>query len=102
MKLSKKGFEKILDACQFDEDRATYALNFSNPEKDYCFEIEETEFESNDFEDCVMLTIKEAKEILQSSYDVLSWSRVGPTHMNNALNVQELLKYRIEQAEAAK
>lgn len=60
------------------------------------------ELEPGDLEDCVMLTIKEAKEILQSSYDVLSWSMVGPTHMNNALNVQELLKYRIEQAEAVK
>lgn len=99
MKLSKKGFEKILDSCQFDEARATYALNFSNPEKDYYFEIEETNFESNDFEDCVMLTVKEAKEILQSSYDVLSWSMVGPTHRDNALYVQKLLKYRIDQAE---
>ena len=60
------------------------------------------ELEPGDLEDCVMLTIKEAKEILQSSYDVLSWSMVGPTHRDNAVYVQNLLKYRIEQAETVK
>lgn len=89
MKLSKKGLMRLLDVA-FDGDEF-YQANAL-----------EVEFEPGDLEDCVMLTVKEAKEILQSSYDVLSWARVGPTHMNNALNVQELLKYRIEQAEASK
>lgn len=102
MKLSKKGFKKIIGTCQFNDAIATYTLNFSSADKDYCFEVQGTSFESNDFEDCVMLTIKEAKEILQSSYDVLSWSMVGPTHKDNALYVQKLLKYRIEQAEMSK
>lgn len=100
MKLSKKGFNKILSTCSFDEELAKYSLKYSDYDKDYFFEIEKTNFESNDFEDCVMLTVKEAKEILQSSYDVLSWSMVGPTHRDNALSAQSLLKYRIEQAES--
>lgn len=60
------------------------------------------DFQQEDFTGAVVLTVEEAKEILQSSYDVLSWSMVGPTHRDNALSVQKLLKYRIEQAEAAK
>ena len=100
MKLSKKGFKKIISTCKFDDAIATYTLNFSSPDKDYCFEVQGTSFKSNDFEDCVMLTIKEAKEILQSSYDVLSWADCPCIQKENALNVQELLKYRIEQAEA--
>ena len=85
MKLSEKGIKRF-NRLYWEDDE----------------QLHEIEFEPDDLEDCVMLTIKEAKEILQSSYDVLSWARVGPTHMNNALNVQELLKYRIEQAEAVK
>ena len=85
MKLSKKGFNKIYDNV-IEEQYDPMFLNF----------------ESNDFQDCVILTVKEAKEILQSSYDVLSWSMVGPTHRDNAVYVQNLLKYRIEQAEAVK
>lgn len=60
------------------------------------------EFNQDDFQEAIVLSIKEAKEILQSSYDVLSWSMVGPTHRDNAVYVQNLLKYRIEQAEASK
>ena len=45
----------------------------------------------------VLLTVEEAKEILQSSYDVLSWADCGYTHTDNALKVQKLLKDRIEQ-----
>ena len=96
MKLSKKGFEKILDACQFDEDRATYALNFSNPEKDYCFEIEETEFESNDFEDCVMLTVEEAKAFWDDARDFyVHQSRISDDFEQLLSDIEE----RIEQAE---
>lgn len=90
MKLSEKGIDRLY---------AQVWMNQEDLPQDEIFGFETLEFQSDDFEDCVMLTVKEAKEILQSSYDVLSWSRVGPTHMNNALNVQELLKYRIEQAE---
>ena len=77
MKLSEKGKRKIPDNFYW----------FAN------------EFEPDDFEGCVVLTVEEAKEILQSSYDVLSWANCGYTHTDNALKVQKLLKDRIEQAE---
>lgn len=99
-KLSEKALKKIQDEMEHGEYQIP--CGYENVEGMSIYHLAEHDFESNDFEDCVMLTIKEAKEILQSSYDVLSWARVGPTHMNNALNVQELLKYRIEQAEAVK
>ena len=63
MKLSKKGFKKIISTCKFDDAIATYTLNFSSPDKDYCFEVQGTSFKSNDFEDCVMLTIAQSKEL---------------------------------------
>lgn len=102
MKLSANGIEKIHHNCR----RMTYIIaGESGKPGDYTqYEglagAEDLEFERGDFKDCVVLTIKEAKEILQSSYDVLSWSMVGPTHRDNALYVQNLLKYRIEQAES--
>ena len=85
MKLSEKGIKRF-NRLYWEDDE----------------QLHEIEFEPDDLEDCVMLTIKEAKEILQSSYDVLSWSMVGPTHRDNAVYVQNLLKYRIEQAEVSK
>lgn len=100
MKLSEKGLRKILRTCKFDEDRSTYVLKHSEAIEDYYFEIEESNFESNDFEDCVMLTVKEVKEILQSSYDVFSYSECPCIHQDNALKVQALLKGKIEEAES--
>lgn len=85
MRLSEKGFEKI-------------EVDFGG----YCWGWENYEFEPDDFQDAVILTVEEAKEILQSSYDVLSWTICGPTHRDNALNVQRLLKHRIEQAKMSK
>ncbi len=66
-----------------------------------CDNLQKRGINQEDIENAVVLTVKEAKEILQSSYDVLSWSMstVGPTHRDNALYVQKLLKYKIEQAE---
>ena len=63
MKLSEKGFHKVLQTCRFDEDRATYVLKYSDANKDYFFEVQGTEFKSDDFEDCVVLTSEQAKEI---------------------------------------
>lgn len=77
MKLSDKGKRKILDNRYW----------FSE------------EFDQSDFQGVVCLTVDEAKEILQSSYDVMSWAMLGPTHRDNALKVQRFLKHRIEQAE---
>ena len=62
-------------------------------EQDWCFGNTKEE------EPKVILTIKEAKEILQSSYDVLSWASCPYIHEDNALKVQRILKIRIEQAE---
>ena len=50
----------------------------------------------------IELTVKQAKEILQSSYDVLSWADCPCIHRENALNVQELLKSLIDKVEKAK
>lgn len=93
MKLSNKGVDKLY---------AQVWMNQEDLPQDKVFEFENLNFDQSDFQDCVMLSVKEAKEILQSSYDVLSWSMVGPTHRDNALSVQKLLKYRIEQAEMSK
>lgn len=93
MKLNNKGVDRLY---------AQIWMNQEDLPQDRGFEFETLDFDQSDFQDCVMLTIKEAKEILQSSYDVLSWSMVGPTHKDNALYVQKLLKYRIEQAEMSK
>ena len=98
MKLSKKGFEKILDACQFDEDRATYALNFSNPEKDYCFEIEETEFESNDFEGMICLTVDEIFTLKQMVQWVIKSSRLNNTNKAFLETTYNFLNERFEKA----
>ena len=71
MKLSKKGFKKIISTCKFDDAIATYTLNFSSPDKDYCFEVQGTSFKSNDFEDCVMLTVEEARAIKERLSDLM-------------------------------
>lgn len=44
----------------------------------------------------VWLTAEEAEQVLQSSYDVLSWANCGPTITEQAMHVQNLLKQRIE------
>ena len=93
MKLSKKGLKS------FDKQMTEIVLDNNFEKWDRFSAIRQVKFEPGDLEDCVMLTVKEAKEILQSSYDVLSWSMVGPTHRDNALYVQSLLKYKIDQAE---
>ena len=102
MKLSKKGFEKILDTCLFDEDRATYTLNFSSPKKDYYFEIQETDFEPDDFQGTVILTVEEAKEILKDYVDTIccvakqcGYHEVRIAHPESI----DSLLMRIEQAE---
>ena len=92
MKLSKKGFKKIISTCKFDDAIATYTLNFSSPDKDYCFEVQGTSFKSNDFEGCVMLTIKEAKDILHSLN--CAWSRCPVK-----AECKDLIKKKIEEVE---
>lgn len=79
MKLSEKGFEKILDTCHFDEDRATYALNYSWPKKDYHFEIQETEFEPDDFEDF-------EKELSKFFFKLMEEQKPLPADMARLLN----------------
>lgn len=104
MKLNEKGIEKIHHNCR----RMTYIVAGESGQRgDYSqYEgldgADELEFEQDDFKDCVILTVDEAKEILQSSYDVFSWAVCGPTHRDNALNVQRLLKHRIEQVKMSK
>ena len=79
MKLSEKGFEKILDTCHFDEDSATYALNYSWPKKDYHFEIQETEFEPDDFEDF-------EKELSKFFFKLMEEQKPLPADMARLLN----------------
>ncbi len=55
-----------------------------------------------DIEDCVVLSTKEAKAILQTSYEVLYYSDCELTLTNKALYVQRLLKERIEEVEKDK
>lgn len=98
MKLSEKGFEKILDTCHFDEDSATYALNYSWPKKGYHFEIQETEFEPDDFQGVVCLTVEEAKAIAYK----LGYLGALTTHSKTekeTLELTDMLWWRIEQAE---
>ena len=105
MKLSKKGFEKILDTCLFDEDRATYTLNFSSPKKDYYFEIQETDFEPDDFQGTVILTVEEAKQVQQEFLDIVceivrAFGYHGVKFVKPASLI--MLEERIEQAEKKK
>lgn len=105
MKLSKKGFKKIISTCKFDDAIATYTLNFSSPDKDYCFEVQGTSFKSNDFEDCVMLTIEEAKEIIGTyigtNCEIVKQHGIPELKIKNPNWLIHLLE-RIEQAEVAK
>ena len=50
MKLSKQGFRKIIEMCSYDDQNATYTLNFSDPDKDYYYAVEGIEFNEQDFE----------------------------------------------------
>ena len=96
MKLSKKGFKKIISTCKFDDAIATYTLNFSSPDKDYCFEVQGTSFKSNDFEDCVMLTVEEAKAFWDDARDFyVHQSRISDDFEQLLSDINE----RIEQAE---
>ena len=98
MKLNKKFIAMFREEAK----KAQWEINCWNGKSiddlvvDY---LERKELKPEDFTGMVVLTIKEAKEILQSSYDVMSWAKLGPTHIDNALNVQELLKHRIELVE---
>lgn len=47
----------------------------------------------------IVLTLEEAKEILQSSYNLLSWANCPCIQEDKALEIQSYLKERIEQAE---
>ena len=100
MKLSEKGFEKILDTCHFDEDRATYALNYSWPKKDYHFEIQGTEFKQDDFQDMVILTIEEAKQVKTFLDDAIKLHDKGIVVIQSTgFDTVQLIKERISKAE---
>lgn len=55
----------------------------------------------DDFEDCVMLTIDEAKEILKD-LKYLGYMTSSPTQETKAYNHSNMLLHRLEQAEVAK
>ena len=99
MKLSEKGFEKILDTCHFDEDSATYALNYSWPKKDYHFEIQGTEFESKDFEGMICLTVDEVFTLKQMVQWVIKSSRLNNTNKAFLETTYNFLNERFEKAE---
>lgn len=79
MKLSKKGFKKIISTCKFDDAIATYTLNFSSPDKDYCFEVQGTEFEPDDFEDF-------EKELSKFFFKLMEEQKPLPADMARLLN----------------
>ena len=104
MKLSKKGFTKILSTCSFDEDLARYSLKYSDCNKDYFFEIEEVEFEQDDFKDVITLTVEEAKAIAVTMFALHKFcqtflSGVNDNFLIKASKVNHVLDKRIEQAE---
>ena len=68
MKLNEKGLLKILNACYVDEDYDEYVLRSLN-RKENLFEIQDTAFEQDDFQDVIILTLEEAKKIS----DALEW-----------------------------
>ena len=103
MKLSKKGFKKIISTCKFDDAIATYTLNFSSPDKDYCFEVQGTSFKSDDFEDCVMLTVEEAKTFLNITKVLKFCAQISKNkHFGHLKNLEKVLTDRIERALIAK
>lgn len=99
MKLSEKGFEKILDTCHFDEDRATYALNYSWPKKDYHFEIQGTEFEPDDFKGMVCLTVDEIFTLKQMVQWVMKSSKLNNMNKVFLEKTYNFLNERFEKAE---
>ena len=56
-------------------------------------------FEQDDLQGMVVLTVEEAKKILETSYEVLYLSDCETTLTNEATDAQNLLKQRIKLAE---
>lgn len=79
MKLNKKGLKRLLDVA-FDGDEF------------YQSNALEVEFEPDDFESCVVLTVMEAKDVLHSLN--CAWSRCPVK-----AECKDLIKKKIEQAE---
>lgn len=98
MKLSEKGFHKVLRTCRFDEDRATYVLKYSEANKDYFFEVQGTKFESDDFTGAVILTTEEAKAIAYKLGYLMALTTQSKTEKETQ-ELTDMLWWRIEQAE---
>ena len=61
MKLSEKALKKIQDEMEHGEYQIP--CGYENVEGMSIYHLEEHEFEPDDFEDCVVLTVMEVKEI---------------------------------------
>lgn len=100
MKLSEKGWDKVLDeALYFDEDIANESLEWSNDKQEY--KLRHMEFEPDDFEGVVCLTLEEAKGLLEISRDYRMYL-FEHCRIPLSLSVNEAftaLRERIEQAE---
>ena len=92
MKLNSKGFNKLLDwAFKCKKDNAF--LGNGKPE-----------FEPDDFVDCVVLTIEEAKKVANAYEDLASISRVllCPDNESIFLTARNELLRRVKKAEGEK
>lgn len=104
MKLSEKGWDRLLyEALYWDEDIANEALEWSNIKQEY--KLRHIEFEPDDFEGVVVLTLDEAKRIVDSLHRAIK-AHVEVSRLTNGwveVSIEEndiyMLKEKIEQAE---
>ena len=105
MKLSEKGYAKVFEKCTYKDpddvkDNCILIEKGMNPFENEST-LDELEFEPNDFTDCVVLTVEEAKEILKDYTDTVcivakqcGYHEVRIAHPDSI----KLLLMRIEQA----
>jgi hypothetical protein len=89
MKLSEKGINRLY---------AQVWMNQEDLPQDEIFEFETLEFQSDDFEGVVMLTVEEAKKI-STFFDVVECCAYGFKLSDEERILWEIIEKRIEQAE---
>lgn len=94
IKLSNKGVDKLY---------AQVWMNQEDLPQDKIFGFETLEFKSDDFEDCVMLTVEEAKTFLNMTKVLKFCAQISKNkHFGHLKNLEKVLTDRIERALIAK
>ena len=94
MKLSKKGIDRLY---------AQVWINQEDLPQDEIFGFETLEFQSDDFEDCVILSIEEAKTFLNMTKVLKFCAQISKNkHFGHLKDLEKVLTNRIERALIAK